>query len=101
MGTFRDYVDYREEVYEDDGPKIDSENTRSLNSAVEKAVDKGYKQKIIDFIRGFGDEEINRELDDAEKGLGDITQRDRQKKPGESDVVVPANVDNESPGLDD
>lgn len=98
MKTFTEYVTIREvdDLQTPLDPITDSESNKCLNSAVEKAVTKGHKRKLISMLRELGDEEINRELEDIDKGLGDMTLPNTKGEGGPNDEVSPAAPDSNS-----
>ena len=98
MKTFTEYMTIREveDLDTPSDPIPDTESNKCLNSAVEKAVAKGYKKKIIAMLRELGDEEVNRELEDIDKGLGDMTLPNTKREEEPEDEVSPAAPDNNS-----
>ncbi len=105
MNSFRDYAKQQDEITEsveqDDGPRIaNDEQPNLLNAAVELGVKKGHKDSIIKFLRGLGDEEINRELDELDGGLGNVRKSNSKDTSMGQDEVVPSPVDHENPGLE-
>tara|TARA_Y100000034_G_C6897519_1_gene414191 strand:- start:669 stop:986 length:318 start_codon:yes stop_codon:yes gene_type:complete len=105
MNSFEDYAKQRdklrEDIQQDDGPRIaNDEEPNMLNTATELGVKKGHKDAIIKFLRGLGDEEINRELDDIDGGLGNVRKSNSKDTAMGQDEVVPSPVDHENPGLE-
>lgn len=101
MKSFTQYVVSMDCLYENDefqnnDQRIETanENSDCLNSVIELAVKKGYKNKTVDFLKSLGDEEINRELEDSEKGLGDVSGANNKENGPPDDEIVPSSVDN-------
>lgn len=98
MKTFEEYMVIREaEDFDSPSDPIpDTESNKCLNTAVEKAVSKGHKKQIIAALKDLGDEEVNRELEDIDKGLGDVTLPNAGPRNGPDDEVSPAAPDSNS-----
>ena len=77
---------------EDLGPR----EPASIDKAIDIVVRKGYKKKLIEFLRSLGDEEIDKALGDVDKGLGDVTGSNHKDRSMPEDEVVPSTVDKDS-----
>ena len=76
------------------------EDERCLNNAVEVAVRKGHKTKLVQCLKDIGDEEIIKALDD-QKGLGDVTSSNNASPQGPPEnEITPSPSDTFSPGID-
>jgi hypothetical protein len=102
MKRFKDYVKIMDEnegdvvVDRDSDADLGPREPASIDKAVDIAVRKGYKKKLIGFLRSLGDEEIDKALGDVDKGLGDVTGSNHKDRQVPEDEVVPSSVDKDS-----